>query len=364
MTNESNCIGFFAEVGTEVDVFVAWDGWPVTDQDYDLYLLDSSGNAVDASLGIQTGIQPPTEELFSIVPRTGFYCIAIDKYSANRNHSFMVVTPGIDLSPNVPQTSLGSPADARGPSPSAPLDVGIWTTGPVAGYSSQGPTRDGRLKPEIVAPTSVSTFSFGFEPFAGTSSSAPHVAGAAALILSGNPGYTAAQLREALLASALDMDLPGQDNISGYGRLNLQPVLPVPLGQKRLPYAPAVQPVNNTVPEQAKPLSVGAVAQAGATLSLRISFLPFTGAVDIYVALFAPAVSPDLFLIHPDLLPRPASQGVVPWRAGTRGPVNESLYGDIAVRSLPPGRYEVLVAVTPAGKTDSYVLWDTFFDVP
>jgi hypothetical protein len=106
------------------------------------------------------------------------------------------------------------------------------------------------------------------------------------------------------------------------------------------------------------------VAQAGATLNLRISFLPFTGAVDIYVALFAPAVSPDLFLIHPDLLPRPASQGVVPWRAGTRGPVNESLYGDIAVRSLPPGRYEVLVAVTPAGKTDSYVLWDTFFDVP
>jgi hypothetical protein len=56
---------------------------------------------------------------------------------------------------------------------------------------------------------------------AGTSMAAPHVAGAAALILSAHPGYSPAQVRQSLRAGADDVDAPGHDVNSGYGRINV-----------------------------------------------------------------------------------------------------------------------------------------------
>ena len=58
-------------------------------------------------------------------------------------------------------------------------------TNAIQPYSSQGPTIDGRIRPDISGPTNVST-SFAFTPgcsgaFGGTSAASPHVAGAAAL---------------------------------------------------------------------------------------------------------------------------------------------------------------------------------------
>ncbi len=56
---------------------------------------------------------------------------------------------------------------------------------------------------------------------AGTSMASPHVAGAAALVLSAHPGFTPEQVRQALRASADDVDAPGYDLDSGYGRINV-----------------------------------------------------------------------------------------------------------------------------------------------
>jgi subtilisin family serine protease len=97
-----------------------------------------------------------------------------------------------------------------------------WTAGPQEPFSSQGPTNDGRIKPEISGPDNVRSSIFG--SFGGTSASSPHVAGAAALILSQYPTYSVSQLWNALTSSAVDMGSSGQDNIYGYGRLNLPPV--------------------------------------------------------------------------------------------------------------------------------------------
>jgi hypothetical protein len=55
---------------------------------------------------------------------------------------------------------------------------------------------------------------------AGTSMAAPHVAGAAALVLAARPSFSIEQVRQALRASADDVDLPGVDVNSGYGRIN------------------------------------------------------------------------------------------------------------------------------------------------
>ncbi|MCB0284448.1 MAG: S8 family serine peptidase [Calditrichaeota bacterium] len=57
--------------------------------------------------------------------------------------------------------------------------------------------------------------------FNGTSSATPIVAGVAALILSQNPGWTAAQVRTQLQNTADDLGTPGFDNRFGYGRVNV-----------------------------------------------------------------------------------------------------------------------------------------------
>ncbi|MDX1736567.1 MAG: S8 family serine peptidase, partial [Halioglobus sp.] len=54
----------------------------------------------------------------------------------------------------------------------------------------------------------------------GTSFAAPHVAGDASLLFSVNPRLTARQVRNMLLQSAVDIEKPGVDPLSGYGRLD------------------------------------------------------------------------------------------------------------------------------------------------
>ena len=55
----------------------------------------------------------------------------------------------------------------------------------------------------------------------GTSTAAPHVAGAAALVLSARPDLRAAQVAEILEATSDDVDVPGKDAETGFGRLNV-----------------------------------------------------------------------------------------------------------------------------------------------
>ena len=124
-----------------------------------------------------------------------------------------------NLTPAVASSSLLSPADADGAMAVGAIDHSDWTTGPQESFSSQGPTNDGRIKPDICGPDGISNDVFG--TFSGTSASCAHVAGAAALILSRNQICSASELMNALTTSAIDMGNPGKDNIYGYGRLNL-----------------------------------------------------------------------------------------------------------------------------------------------
>ena len=116
-------------------------------------------------------------------------------------------------------------------------DLGI-----IADYSSRGPTLDGRIKPELVAPTGVSTVSYGAVDYSGaynrggyhgTSAAAPHVAGAAALIKAANPSYSRDDLWNALIAATVDAGSRGQDNTFGHGKLVL-PVIPQQLPSTEL----------------------------------------------------------------------------------------------------------------------------------
>ena len=112
-----------------------------------------------------------------------------------------------------------NPADASGMMAIGAIDYRNWATGPQEFYSSQGPTNDGRIKPDLMGPDFVSNSVYGI--FAGTSAASPHVAGAAALILSRHPNYSASQLWDNLTSSAIDLGSNGKDNIYGYGLVNL-----------------------------------------------------------------------------------------------------------------------------------------------
>lgn len=95
--------------------------------------------------------------------------------------------------------------------------------------SSQGPTRDGRCKPEIAAPGSDIVAANGFgdpsEPWVamtGTSMAAPYVTGVVGLMLTARPELTAAQCTGILQRTA--RPLPGLSydwgNDVGYGRID------------------------------------------------------------------------------------------------------------------------------------------------
>jgi hypothetical protein len=94
--------------------------------------------------------------------------------------------------------------------------------------SSRGPTpcsEDSilRVKPELVAPArSVRSTYLGtaFASSNGTSFSAPLAAGTIALMIEANPMLSPDSLLELLMLTAADVDVPGLDNSSGYGKLD------------------------------------------------------------------------------------------------------------------------------------------------
>jgi len=83
----------------------------------------------------------------------------------------------------------------------------------IAITSSQGPTRDGREKPDVAAPgtgiVAASGFTGGWVEMSGTSMASPHVAGIVGLMLGANPQLTGAQINGILKRTA--RPLPGAD---------------------------------------------------------------------------------------------------------------------------------------------------------
>jgi len=198
-------------------VYLTWDRWPVTDQDYDFYLYDSSLNLVASSTTRQTGTQPPAEQIILNNAESGIYYLKIKKYSATGNEELKVFANSLEY--QTAQYSIWPPADAKGATAVGYINKEDWLSGPQGFRSAQGPTNDGRTKPDIMGPANISSFTWGTGGY--TSAATPHVSGAAALVLSRYPDYTLEQLQLALEGWAVDMGVPGKDNIYGSGRLRL-----------------------------------------------------------------------------------------------------------------------------------------------
>jgi hypothetical protein len=202
-----------------------WDDYPSTGVDYDLYLYsgdpDYGGTVVASSTNAQTGFgrnpYPPYEDIQYTATTSATYYLVVEKAGGTTsNLPLTLFSPYVNLGARTRASSLSQPADCASTLAIAATDA---VTDAVAGYSSEGPTVDGRNKPEISAPTNVQTSLPG--NFAGTSAAAPHAAGAAALLWEQHPGLTLTGLRGALESTAHDVSFSGYNLRSGYGRISL-----------------------------------------------------------------------------------------------------------------------------------------------
>jgi uncharacterized repeat protein (TIGR01451 family) len=248
----------------EAPLILHWtDPFGASANDYDLYVLNSTGTAVlRSSTNTQNGTQDPYEQIF---PNTN--CTGASGCAANTGEQIIVArktgsalrmfnmqlsrgrlthaTTGSTRGHNVAVNGYGVAATPAAvsigsPTPNGPYPAAFNSSDRIERFSSDGPRRifyafNGSLlpgapagnfsstggvvrnKPDITAADGVSTSAPGFSTFYGTSAAAPHAAAIAGLIKQAFPSMTLAQLRTALTANALDIMTPGPDIGSGVG---------------------------------------------------------------------------------------------------------------------------------------------------
>jgi len=214
-------------------IIAAWDDAINKNNNYDLFIFKSN---LKTLISLSTVLQPPQNPI-EIAPGSfppGGACIVVASLSSTEDHLFHIYLDNNVLDPSflVRSGSIGTPADSSGvmgigairaanPSSSASIDE-------LEPFSSSGPTDDGRPKPEICGPDGILSHQSGLDPFFGTSASAPHTAGAAALFLQQDPSLTPSQLKTIMENSARFNSNYSIDNLCGAnsGALKISDIVP------------------------------------------------------------------------------------------------------------------------------------------
>ncbi|MCC6647720.1 MAG: S8 family serine peptidase, partial [Polyangiaceae bacterium] len=242
---------FTQEDDPDLKITFTWGEWGASRvSNYDLYLFDARMNELARSENNNLVFRQPQEVLTTRVQAGGTYYVGLMAKAGAAPATFILDVRGAaKIDYPTPVGSLSSPSDAVGAVAVGAVD---WSTDKLASYSSLGPTEDGRAKPEISAPSSVSSLVFK-GTFSGTSAAAPHVAGAAALLWGRFPQYTRSEIVSVLLSRAKDLGPAGHDTMFGAGRLDLgdpatvaEPkpaVVTVPPAAPPVPGAPPPTPV-------------------------------------------------------------------------------------------------------------------------
>ncbi len=208
--------------GVKIKLVLNWDAYPTTSIDYNLYLYngnpDAGGAIVAESSTRQRGTvnSTPYEPITYTPTTSGTYYIVVKKYqSSTTNTRFALYSLGPNLSVRTFTSSLAQPADCA-----SVIGVGATNLSDVPEYfSSEGPTTDGRSKPDVSGPDGVKTSLT--TAFYGTSAAAPHVAGAVALLRAQNPTMTLAEIKWLLTSTVKDVNTAGYDYRTGSGRISL-----------------------------------------------------------------------------------------------------------------------------------------------
>lgn len=214
-----------------------WDLPAAQRTDYDLYLWDAPrGNPTDPSrrqVASSTGDQRAGAVPIEFFPND--YCpssslralylevrwVAGD--TSNDVIEILDADQGLGAFSQAAYSAATSIADSRLDGVLAVGAVDPPTSGSVAVYSSNGPTNDERLSPDVSAAAGVYSSVYR-QGFSGTSASAPVVAGGAALLLSAGLAGDPSSLGNLVRHLAVDRGAPGPDQQYGHGEF----VLPAP----------------------------------------------------------------------------------------------------------------------------------------
>lgn len=189
------------------------------EEDLDLQAFNEDGSLCGSSSRSQAGRgSHPLEEISAFDCSTTVQLRIVSEGQTAKIEGlrgFLYSPLGLPATLRTSGEDLTLPADAEGA-----ITVGAYdpTSDTIFDYSSQGPTEDGRAKPDVVAPSSVTTVTYGFAGFEGSSASAPHAAGLGALWIDATgkrrkPG----QLKEWMMDGARDLGEEGPDLVYGAG---------------------------------------------------------------------------------------------------------------------------------------------------
>ena len=238
-------LAFSEDEGSDIYANMRWDdSWGGADCNLDLHLAkrgsDGRYRGVRSDNEVQDGegSDIPRASVAFEVPSAseqGIYALFVTKENCADEPDWIQLR----VSNSSPQLQYYSPGHHIGNSSETQnrgmLGVGAahWESPQaIASYSNQGPTIDGRIKPDITGIACGRTSlrnprsSDGTECwFSGTSQAAPHVAGLAALVRQRFPDYTPEQVTAYLKKHANDHERGplGADNTWGHGLASLPP---------------------------------------------------------------------------------------------------------------------------------------------
>lgn len=218
-TNVDGCHGYWINAGQPISSTHTYGYQPTLD-------LDLAENSVANS--------SPYDQIWEVIVLIGSGTPAY-RYDLNAFGSFdggsALSCPTADANNNcifsaaAIQRSVASPGNSPYAFTVGAANVGAdgSTAGKLEGFSSQGPTIDNRIKPDITGWDGVSSYVPEFSGgFYGTSAAAPGVAGAAALVAGAQPTWDAAQIQNFLEQRAQHgTPINPPSNPTGHGLLTL-----------------------------------------------------------------------------------------------------------------------------------------------
>jgi len=206
---------YVAGRGSETQIWLSWNG-SRADERYTAELYRRAGDESRLVARSQPyGGDDVANARINARLEGGTYYVVVRGPENATGTRLRLTSPTHRFQRGTPEGSLVAPATGSGV-----VGVGAYdpVTERVEPFSSRGPTRDGRLGVDVVAPARHDVRGYD-DPFVGSSAATPYVGGIAALLLDADPELTPTQVEHRLERRAVDVGPNGTDPVAGHGRV-------------------------------------------------------------------------------------------------------------------------------------------------
>ncbi|WP_415379487.1 S8 family serine peptidase [Halosimplex sp. TS25] len=204
---------YVAGRGSRTQIWLSWDR-AHENETYTAELYRAAGNESRLVARSQpyAGDDVPNARINARLEGGTYYVVVRGPENATDAH-LRLASPTHRFQRAKPEGSLAAPATGRGV-----IGVGAYdlADGGIEPFSSRGPTLDGRLGVDVVAPARHEIRGYD-EPLVGSSAATPYVGGAAALVLDARPGLAPERVEHLLERTAVDVGPNGTDAVAGNG---------------------------------------------------------------------------------------------------------------------------------------------------